>query len=52
MNKSACGTKMTTDDMKHIIDVISLLHLILQRVFDDSELNNYFNELIVGDVYC
>ena len=24
--------------MKHIIDVISLLHLILQRVFDDSEL--------------
>ena len=24
--------------MKHIIDVISLLHLIQQRVFDDSKL--------------
>lgn len=43
---------MTTDDMKHIIDGISLLHLILQRVFDDSEINNSSNELIVGDVYC
>ena len=38
MNKLAWGTKLTTDDMKHIIDVISLLHLIQQRVFDDSEL--------------
>lgn len=52
MNKSACGIKMTTDDMKHIIGGISLLCLILQRVFDDSEINNSFNEFIVGDVYC
>lgn len=41
--------KMTTDDMEHIIDGISLLHLIR---CDDSEINNFSNELIVGDVYC